>query len=102
MENEDMNHLCFCGLPCDLRTAWSSNNPGRRFFGCKNYGKSRFQSSCNFFRWHDPPITARQKIVVLRLLKKINRMEREIKKERIVWMVILVGLGMIAWSLKWN
>ncbi|KAK9005252.1 hypothetical protein V6N11_042695 [Hibiscus sabdariffa] len=27
-----------CGFPAQLRTSWSNDNPGRRFFGCKNHG----------------------------------------------------------------
>ncbi|KAK9024975.1 hypothetical protein V6N11_064876 [Hibiscus sabdariffa] len=29
--------ICGCGVPAHLRTSWSNDNPGRRFFGCKNH-----------------------------------------------------------------
>ncbi|XVF48024.1 hypothetical protein PTKIN_Ptkin03bG0157300 [Pterospermum kingtungense] len=51
-----------------MRTAWSNQNPGRRFLGCKGYGSS---SACGFFAWYDPPMPDRARIVVLGLLKKI-------------------------------
>ncbi|KAL4280746.1 hypothetical protein GQ457_03G020470 [Hibiscus cannabinus] len=30
--------VCGCGFPAQLKTSWSNDNPGRRFFYCKNHG----------------------------------------------------------------
>ncbi|KAK8627767.1 hypothetical protein V6N13_135369 [Hibiscus sabdariffa] len=30
--------VCGCGFSAQLRTSWSNDNPGMRFFGCNNYG----------------------------------------------------------------
>lgn len=35
-----------CGAPCDLRTANTANNKGRKFYSCQLQG-------CNFFVWED-------------------------------------------------
>ncbi|KAK8492447.1 hypothetical protein V6N11_034858 [Hibiscus sabdariffa] len=40
---------CFCGRPASLRTAWTDNNAGRRFYGCANHGHGFRRRSCNFF-----------------------------------------------------
>ncbi|KAL4340924.1 hypothetical protein GQ457_08G009690 [Hibiscus cannabinus] len=39
-EIEAMSHvpICKCGKEAVLKTAWSDDNPGRRFYGCSNYG----------------------------------------------------------------
>ena len=29
--------MCYCGVVARLYTSWTVQNPGRRFFGCKNY-----------------------------------------------------------------
>ncbi len=29
---------CRCGIPAALKSAWTEQNAGRRFFGCRNYG----------------------------------------------------------------
>ncbi|KAK9036923.1 hypothetical protein V6N11_021846 [Hibiscus sabdariffa] len=47
--------MCRCGFPAQLRTSWSNDNPGRRFFGCKNHG-SVVHHACRFFSWFDPPM----------------------------------------------
>ncbi|KAH1064141.1 hypothetical protein J1N35_029128, partial [Gossypium stocksii] len=35
--------VCYYGNPANLKTSWSNNNPGRRFFQCKKCG-SGFQN----------------------------------------------------------
>ncbi|GFY87451.1 topoisomerase 3alpha [Actinidia rufa] len=35
-----------CGTPCNLRTANTANNKGRKFYSCQSQG-------CNFFVWED-------------------------------------------------
>ena len=32
---------------------------------------------CNFFQWVDPPVHARSRIVIVGLLRKIDRLEKE-------------------------
>ncbi|KAK8708685.1 hypothetical protein V6N13_059723 [Hibiscus sabdariffa] len=39
MEANSGVSICRCGQQADVVTAWTDENPGRRFFGCKNYGK---------------------------------------------------------------
>ncbi|KAL4313079.1 hypothetical protein GQ457_01G010190 [Hibiscus cannabinus] len=88
--------LCHCGLPTEMKTSWTTRNPGRRFFGCKNHGKRK---SCRFMSWYDPPMTSRATVVVNGLLKKCNVLERERKKERIMW-VFLVVCMILVWIWK--
>ncbi|MBA0627031.1 hypothetical protein Godav_004585, partial [Gossypium davidsonii] len=60
--------VCYCGNPANLKTSWSNDNPGRRFFGCKKYA-SGFQNPFHFFIWFDPPLMSYSRIVLLGLLK---------------------------------
>ncbi|XVF67889.1 hypothetical protein PTKIN_Ptkin10aG0158300 [Pterospermum kingtungense] len=78
--------FCRCGIPVDLRTAWSNQNPRRRFLGCKSYGSP---SACGFFRWYDPPMTERARIMIVGLLKKVRSLDSRRKKERLIWIVLL-------------
>lgn len=91
------SHVCYCGIDSPMRTSWSDSNPGRRFFGCNNYGvyeclfsfiilisscdyyTCKFQTgnACSFFIWIDPPMQPRAKAVILGLLRKLNTIERE-------------------------
>ncbi|WOH12726.1 hypothetical protein DCAR_0832234 [Daucus carota subsp. sativus] len=64
--------LCSCGLSPVLRTSWTDANPGRRFWGC----------SCNFHLWHDPAVGDRAKNIIPGLLRKIQRLEEEMKRNR--------------------
>ncbi|KAL4352011.1 hypothetical protein GQ457_06G006060 [Hibiscus cannabinus] len=66
--------ICGCGVPAHLRTSWSNDNPGRRFFACKNHDSLVYQP-CRFFIWFDPPMPPRAKIVLLGLLKRIRANE---------------------------
>ncbi|KAL4297468.1 hypothetical protein GQ457_12G008700 [Hibiscus cannabinus] len=82
--------ICRCGKPVMLKTSWSDENPGRRFFGCNNYG-NRLCKSCNFFQWYDPPLDHRAKVLLVGLLRKIRANDRGRRNERIFWIIALVG-----------
>ncbi|KAE8022324.1 hypothetical protein FH972_008132 [Carpinus fangiana] len=47
--------VCFCGLPCPLRTSSSKDNRGRRYFGCPKF-KDGTGTHCKFLDWIDDPI----------------------------------------------
>ena len=40
---------CYCGAPAPIKVSRTSDNPGRRFFGCQNYKVQ----PCAFFKWVD-------------------------------------------------
>ncbi|KAL4384940.1 hypothetical protein GQ457_15G016590 [Hibiscus cannabinus] len=75
---------CFCGRPASLRTAWTDNNAGRRFYGCANHGHGFRRRSCNFFSWYDPPLNPRSRAIIVGLLRKVKAMERGRRSERIM------------------
>ena len=64
---------CDCGLITRRWTSWTDDNPGRRFFGCSQYGK---RSHCKFFEWYDPPICPRGAEVILDLRHNQNLEEQ--------------------------
>ncbi|RYQ83014.1 hypothetical protein Ahy_B10g101629 isoform A [Arachis hypogaea] len=73
---------CHCGVTSPIRTAWRSDYPGRRFYGCSGYGTSR---KCSFFQWYDPEPPARYSDVIRRLLETnecIRSENTELKKTR--------------------
>ncbi|KAJ1687008.1 hypothetical protein LUZ63_018398 [Rhynchospora breviuscula] len=76
MEAVNANNLqcCHCNEVAVLTTAWTPKNPGRRFFGCRFYGKP---GACRFFRWYDEEIPERSKEVINGLLRRLNKLERE-------------------------
>ncbi|KAL4388623.1 hypothetical protein GQ457_09G020920 [Hibiscus cannabinus] len=43
--------ICRCGQRAALVTAWTNENPSKRFFGCKNYRNEKVD--CQFFAWYD-------------------------------------------------
>ena len=36
-----------CGDVADMKTSWTTRNPGRRFFGCRHYGVSDWEEFMN-------------------------------------------------------
>ncbi|KAK8628205.1 hypothetical protein V6N13_063915 [Hibiscus sabdariffa] len=72
--------VCGCGFSAQLRTSWSNDNLGRRFFGCKNYG-SLVHHGCRYFSWFDPPMTPRARVVTVGLLKTIKTNDVQRRKK---------------------
>ena len=60
MSQNTVNSLlrCHCGQPAPIKMAWTEENPGRRFAGCRNYKIK----SCSFFRWIDLEKTPRERM----------------------------------------
>ncbi|WVZ03246.1 hypothetical protein V8G54_024052 [Vigna mungo] len=42
---------CHCGEKCVLRTAKTTKNQGRQFWGCPRYKLGSETVGCNYFRW---------------------------------------------------
>ncbi|KAK2355375.1 pentatricopeptide repeat-containing protein [Trifolium repens] len=93
---------CVCGLVSPLMTAWTNENPGRRFHGCGMY-KLQGKKECNYFEWVDDEMNPRAKEVILSLLQKINdekkktyeseKREDELKKK----MKLMEGFNIGPW-----
>ncbi|KAK8545816.1 hypothetical protein V6N12_026635 [Hibiscus sabdariffa] len=41
MDDPTRRPVCYCGLVTEIKTSWTTGNPGRRFFGCKNHASLR-------------------------------------------------------------
>ncbi|WCJ18266.1 hypothetical protein M5689_000634 [Euphorbia peplus] len=67
--------ICDCGFEAAVRTSWTNDNPGRRFYNCRNKGNRH--GSCNYFLWIDDKLEDRPMSIVLGLLRKLERMEIE-------------------------
>ncbi|KAK8555744.1 hypothetical protein V6N13_069826 [Hibiscus sabdariffa] len=79
--------ICHCGHESKIATSWTDENPDRRFFCCKNYGRG---SHCRFFAWYDVPLTPRARVVIVGLLRKVKKMERANRIERICWLCLAI------------
>ncbi|KAI8009455.1 DNA topoisomerase 3-alpha [Camellia lanceoleosa] len=77
-----------CGRRRLIHTAWTDTNPGRRFLSFPNSG-------CNHFTWIDPPMCDRAVQIIPGLLKKLNKMEAQLKKrtkrERKLWICLVLS-----------
>ncbi|XP_057439961.1 uncharacterized protein LOC130731737 [Lotus japonicus] len=81
-------YYCNCGVLSPLRTSWTPDNMGRRFYGCGQYqGRER---KCGFFKWHDPPMNTRQNVMISGLLKQI-----EVFKKKKIFLVRCFGLCVV-------
>ncbi|KAL2522755.1 uncharacterized protein Fot_26678 [Forsythia ovata] len=102
MENSSVNsqmldaRICHCGQISVTRTSWTENNPGRRFRGCRFYGRP---DACDYFSWMDPPPHPRYKTVINELLRKANnnenremKMRRSVKLHHIALGVFVIGV----------
>ncbi|XP_058784113.1 uncharacterized protein LOC131658880 [Vicia villosa] len=68
---------CYCGLDAPLVTSWTSQNPGRRFYGCGLY-KLQGRKGCAYFEWYDEQLEERSNEVINSLLKKVNKLKKEL------------------------
>ncbi|KAK3189158.1 hypothetical protein Dsin_028719 [Dipteronia sinensis] len=69
---EDFNPKCLYGISTRRFTSWTDSNLGRRFWSCYNY---REYGNCGFFRWSDPSICARSKVIIPGLLRRTRDLE---------------------------
>ncbi|CAN1812209.1 hypothetical protein LINPERHAP1_LOCUS26467 [Linum perenne] len=72
---------CRCHDASVLRTSWTEDKPGRRFFTCsRRYQVS--EAKCDFFKWANDPIEDRPKEVINGLMRKLNQYERQLRQQR--------------------
>ncbi|PWA74397.1 zinc finger, GRF-type [Artemisia annua] len=62
---------CWCGQTAVVRTSWTNQNPGRRFYGC-----------CDFIDWYDPPMCARSVSIIPSLLRARNAIQATLDDTR--------------------
>ncbi|KAL8263918.1 hypothetical protein R6Q59_022048 [Mikania micrantha] len=68
--------VCHCGRLATMKTSWTNNNPGRRFYTCPVS-----KSKCNFFIWIDPPMCARSSVIIPGLLRSREQFEQRVKEQ---------------------
>nr|XP_027102658.1 uncharacterized protein LOC113723898 [Coffea arabica] len=81
---------CHCGKASKLRTSWTDENPGRRFFCCENYGEG---NGCGFFLWYDKPMCEQSKWLIPSLLRRVRMQEAENirarHREKLLWFALV-------------
>jgi len=94
--NEESLRECYCGMKTYLRTSWTDKNPGRRFFGCAQYGKGQH---CKYFEWFEPRLCERGGKLVFELRVRIKSMEderrKQAKKEKRLNVLLFMSSGLI-------
>lgn len=120
MQAREAMVFCNCGKVPILRTSWTNQNPGRRFFACPEqvgifhfgfwfwcfvlkliYTDTLQGSSCRFFCWYDPVMCDRAKDVIPGLLRAKNSLEVRLKASqektwRLKMMLIASWVGFVA------
>ncbi|XP_050259976.1 uncharacterized protein LOC126705037 [Quercus robur] len=82
---------CYCNKKHVLVVSWTSDNPGRRFYGCPNYWVKR---KCKFFQWRDDEICACGKVLIPQQRQRIITLEAEVAsyKQREKFLIVVVAL----------
>jgi hypothetical protein len=75
--------VCFCGLPCLLRTTWSTKNLGRRYIGCPKF-RDGSGTHCKFFRWVDDLDIDHIHAMLFELMTKNKLMEDQLHHKKAV------------------
>ncbi|KAL2558081.1 uncharacterized protein Fot_02820 [Forsythia ovata] len=88
--------VSYCRQISATRTSWTENNQGRRFRGCRFYGRP---DACDYFSWMDPSLHPRYMIVINGFLRKANnnengkmKMRRLVKLHQIALGVFVLGV----------
>ncbi|GJX45548.1 hypothetical protein Tco_0262224, partial [Tanacetum coccineum] len=89
---------CACGLEAVIRTSWTNQNLGRRF-----YGFLTLSPTCvNFLRWYDPPMCQRSVQIIPGLLRSRNELEEivamveEKRRKLLKFLIISWVMGYVA------
>ncbi|CAN1182919.1 hypothetical protein LINPERHAP2_LOCUS36235 [Linum perenne] len=53
----DQDVVCHCDVKASCRISHTTANPGRKFFGCRNY-KSKANNGWGYFKWLDDKFAA--------------------------------------------
>ncbi|XP_050241862.1 uncharacterized protein LOC126690777 [Quercus robur] len=85
---------CFCSERPVVVVSWTSDNPGRRFYGCPNYWVGR---KCKFFQWLDDEICERGKVLIPEQRQRILTLEAAIVgyRKREKRLLICLGLSLV-------
>nr|POE73968.1 hypothetical protein CFP56_56653 [Quercus suber] len=67
--------FCHCGKRAPVKTSWTGENIGRRFWACEKYGVN---DTCVYFVWLDPPTCARGRELLPLLREKVDSLEKEV------------------------
>ncbi|KAK9683223.1 hypothetical protein RND81_10G124600 [Saponaria officinalis] len=73
---------CHCGIRAAIKTAWTVNNPGRRFVSCKFYNPKTSMRGCRFFKWVDEDNTEWQRKLVNEMLNENMRLKNEVNRQQ--------------------
>ncbi|CAN1142843.1 hypothetical protein LINPERPRIM_LOCUS26211 [Linum perenne] len=88
---DDHEVRCHCGLKASRRISHTAANPGRKFFGCRNY-KSKAENGCGYFDWVDDKVAAlnekialvnalNDRIDLLSIVQQLENKVEELKSE---------------------
>ncbi|KAL7139503.1 hypothetical protein ABFS83_09G056400 [Erythranthe nasuta] len=84
-----MDLTCHCGRKLTMKTSWTDLNPGRRYSTCEKY---RQVGGCYYFAWIDPPMCERARQIIPSLLRRINKLEEDLKKKQEMKKWLWIGM----------
>ncbi|KAF3649875.1 hypothetical protein FXO37_18745 [Capsicum annuum] len=77
--SEQDYRYCKCGNEALLKTSWTQQNFGRRFFMCKNLKK---WNGCDYFDWYEERHSSQANRLIWGLLKKVKSFEDKENRDR--------------------
>ncbi|QCE10502.1 hypothetical protein DEO72_LG10g1732 [Vigna unguiculata] len=88
--------ICNCGEVAVLRTARTTKNGGKQFWGCPNYKRgSEAFIGCNYFKWCSEDAVDERDNTIIRQRRKIFILEKELKGSRMFVNVLLGIVGLL-------
>ncbi|GER41139.1 zinc ion binding [Striga asiatica] len=83
LQGSSSNILCLCGFPAKLRASKTSSNPGRKFYGCRDW-RPNGAGGCPFFSWYDTTeigkMEAEGKITSVKLESEIGSLKEKMAR----------------------
>ncbi|QCE00753.1 uncharacterized protein LOC114195055 [Vigna unguiculata] len=84
--------ICRCGDVAVIRTARTTRNAGKKFWGCPNFKRGNQESvGCNYFKWSGEDDIDQRDGVILSQNREICSLEKSIKLYE-KWVKCLIGV----------
>ncbi|XP_027910407.1 uncharacterized protein LOC114169452 [Vigna unguiculata] len=88
----DVTPICRCGDVAVIRTARTTRNAGKKFWGCPNFKRGNQESvGCNYFKWCGEDAIDKRDGVIFSQNREICSLEKSIKLYE-KWVKCLIGV----------
>ncbi|KAM3395803.1 hypothetical protein P3S68_004809 [Capsicum galapagoense] len=83
---------CKCGHEALLKTSWTQQNLGRRFFTCKI---SKKLGGCDYFDWYEERRSSQANRVIWGLLNKVKASEEKQNRAGRYYTIAVIAIGLV-------